>query len=94
MFRVFVIERSVDDEMSSLTVTVTGTDPRALVCDFFPPLELTAGEWYSGLLDLTTYNSIPNVESGRNNVFPALMGGGGFTGKTLEPVSYTHLYGS
>ena len=80
MFGFFDIKRSVNDEMSSLTVTVTGTDPSALVCDFFPPLELTDGEWYAGLLDFTTYNSIPNVESGRNNVFPVLKG----PRKTLE----------
>ena len=55
--------------MSSLTVTVTGSDSANLVCNFFPPLELT-GEWYVGLLDFTTYNSIPNVNEGKNNKFP------------------------
>lgn len=60
--------------MSSLTVTVTGKDPAALVSNFFPPLELTNGEWYAGLLDFTTYNSIPNVESEKNNVFPIIKG--------------------
>lgn len=60
--------------MSSLTVTVTGKNPAALVSNFFPPLELTDGEWYAGLLDFTTYNSIPNVESGKNNVFPIIKG--------------------
>lgn len=60
--------------MSSLTVTITGKDPAALVSNFFPPLELTSGEWYAGLLDFTTYNSIPNVESGKNNVFPIIKG--------------------
>ena len=82
MFGVFDIERSVNDKMSSLTVTVTGTDPSALVCDVFPPLELTDGECYAGMLDFTTYNSIPNVESGRNDVFPVLKG----PRKTLELV--------
>lgn len=61
--------------MSSLTVTLTGTDASALVCDFFPPLELTDNEWYAGLLDFTTYNSIPNVVEGKNNVFPVLKNG-------------------
>ena len=60
--------------MSSVAVTVTGTDPTALVCDFFPPLELTDGEWYVGLLDFTTYNSIPNIVEGKNNVFPLQKG--------------------
>ena len=82
MFRVFVVERSVNDEMSSLTVTVTGTDPSALVCNFFPPLKLTDDEWYSVLLDFTTYNLTPNVESCRNNVYPVLKCGG--VRKTLE----------
>lgn len=63
--------------MSSMTVTVTGKDPSALVSNFFPPLELTDGEWYAGLLDFTTYNSIPNVESGKNNVFPIIIKEGG-----------------
>lgn len=61
--------------MSSLTVTLTGTNAAALVCDFFPPLELTNGEWYVGLLDFTTYNSIPNVVEGKNNVFPVRRDG-------------------
>ena len=61
--------------MSSLSVTLTGTNAAALVCDFFPPLELTNGEWYVGLLDFTTYNSIPNVIEGKNNVFPVLRDG-------------------
>jgi hypothetical protein len=60
--------------MSSLTVTVTGTDPAALMCHFFPPLELTDGEWYVGLLDFTTYNSIPNIVDGKNNEFPVYDG--------------------
>lgn len=60
--------------MSSMTVTVTGADPAALVCEFFPPLELTGGEWYVGLLDFTTYNSIPNIIEEKNNVFPVQDG--------------------
>lgn len=73
MFRLFIIKRAVNDKMSSMTVTLSGTDPNALVSNFFPPLELTDGEWYAGLLDFTTYNSIPNVESEKNNVFPIIM---------------------
>lgn len=61
--------------MSSLTVTVSGTDPSALVCTFFPQLELNGdGDWYVGLLDFTTYNSIPNVVDGKNNEFPVQKG--------------------
>lgn len=60
--------------MSSMTVTVTGVDPKALVCNFFPPLELMENDWYVGLLDFTTYNSIPNIIDGKNNVFPVQAG--------------------
>ncbi|MGP1911497.1 MAG: hypothetical protein ACTS4T_01700 [Candidatus Hodgkinia cicadicola] len=73
MFRVFIIFGSVNVWMSSLTVTVSGTDPTNLVSNFFPPLELY-GEWYAGLLDFTTYNSIPNVIEGKNNEFPVEIG--------------------
>ena len=69
MFRLFIVFGSVSVKMSSLTVTVLGTDPTNLVCNFFPPLELY-GEWYAGLLDFTAYNSIPNVIVGNNNEFP------------------------
>lgn len=39
--------------------------------DLFPPLELgdNSDDWEIGLLSLSTYNSIPNVEEGVNNVF-------------------------
>lgn len=40
-----------------------------LGCNFFPPLELNKGEWEIGLIDLTTYNSIPNIEEGINDSF-------------------------
>lgn len=69
MFGVFIVFGSVNAKMSSLTVTVTGTDSANLVCNFFPPLELY-GDWYIGLMDFTTYNSIPNVIEGKNNKFP------------------------
>lgn len=59
--------------MSSLTVSVTGTDSANLVCNFFPPLELYGGDWYVGLMDFTTYNSIPNIIEGKNNILPVLV---------------------
>lgn len=37
-------------------------------CDYFPPINLSEGDWEIGLIDLTTYNSIPNVETGVNNL--------------------------
>lgn len=36
-------------------------------CDFFPAINLSKEEWEIGLIDLSTYNSIPNVEEGINN---------------------------
>lgn len=39
-----------------------------LKCSLFPPYDLSSGsEWEMGLLDLMTYNSIPNIEEGVNN---------------------------
>lgn len=39
-----------------------------LKCDIFPPIELNRNEkWELGLIDFTTYNSIPNIEEGVNN---------------------------
>lgn len=38
-----------------------------ITCDVFPPLDLSRGEWEIGVVDFTTYNSIPNVEEGVNN---------------------------
>lgn len=39
-----------------------------LNCDIFPPIELD-GAWELGLIDFMTYNSIPNIEEGVNNIF-------------------------
>lgn len=50
----------------SLTYALTGTSSQ-LSCDYFPPIEL-AGEYECGLVDLQTYNSIPNIDEG-NNLF-------------------------
>lgn len=36
--------------------------------DIFPPLTLEDGNWEIGLVDFMTYNNIPNVEEGRNNL--------------------------
>lgn len=55
--------------MSSFTVTLTGTSSE-LKTTFFPPLTLSSEyEWEVCLLDMTTYNSIPNVVQGVNNEF-------------------------
>lgn len=51
----------------SSTFTLTGKEP-VLSCNFFPPIELNPKLDYSvGLISLDTYNSIPNIEEGKNN---------------------------
>lgn len=36
-------------------------------CELFPPLELGEGKWGIGLVNLCTFNSIPNIENDINN---------------------------
>lgn len=38
-------------------------------CELFPPYDLSNGEWELGLVDLSTYNSIPNIEKDVNDKF-------------------------
>lgn len=40
-----------------------------ITCEVFPPLQMDEGEWEIGLVDLTTFNSIPNIETGLNDKF-------------------------
>lgn len=40
-----------------------------LRCEVFPPFDVSKGDWEIGLVDLTTYNSIPNIERGVNDKF-------------------------
>lgn len=37
--------------------------------DVWPHLDTSEGEWKMALIDFSVYNSIPNVEEGRNNLF-------------------------
>lgn len=47
---------------------LSGKGPE-LKCDIFPPIELdNNAKWELGLIDFMTYNSIPNVEEGVNNI--------------------------
>lgn len=48
--------------------SLTGTGS-VVTCDIYPPLELSDGNYVLGLVDLTTYNSIPNIETGVNDKF-------------------------
>lgn len=54
--------------MASLTFTLTRTDPSNLVSNFYLPLKLY-GELEAALRDFSTYNSIPNVNVGKNHYF-------------------------
>lgn len=38
-----------------------------LSADIFPPYDTSDGEYLVGLVDLSTFNSIPNVENGKND---------------------------
>lgn len=40
-----------------------------ITCDMFPPYDVSNGEYVIGLVDLSTFNSIPNVETGVNDKF-------------------------
>lgn len=52
----------------ALTLTLSGNTSH-LTADYFPPLDLDGGNDYvCGLIDLQTYNSIPNVDE-QNNLF-------------------------
>lgn len=40
-----------------------------LGCEVFPPFDVSEGQWEIGLVDLLTYNSIPNIEKDVNDKF-------------------------
>lgn len=40
-----------------------------LSADIFPPIDVSQGDWEIALLGFTTFNSIPNIEDGKNNLF-------------------------
>ena len=40
-----------------------------LTKDYFPPVDVSQGEWEIGLIDLMTFHSIPNIEKGKNDKF-------------------------
>lgn len=37
--------------------------------EYFPPVDVSKGEWEIGLVDLMTFHSIPNIEKGINDKF-------------------------
>lgn len=53
----------------SFTLTLSGTSS-TLEARYFPPIELTKEKnWTVGLVDLLTYNSIPNIDEGCNKFY-------------------------
>lgn len=53
----------------SLTLSLTGTSS-TLEVQYFPPIELSPHKNYVlGLVELLTFNSIPNIESGNNKFY-------------------------
>lgn len=53
--------------MESITLTLTGASSQ-LQADYFPAIDLSAGNYVCGLIDFQTFNSIPNVDE-TNNLF-------------------------
>jgi len=56
----------LDSKMSrSFTLTLNGNEPITKI-SYFPPIELTNGEYERALIDFHMYNSIPNVDLNSN----------------------------
>lgn len=55
--------------MNSFTCTLTGNSS-ILEVNFFPPIELQRDHQYVlGMIELSTFNSIPNIEEGNNKFY-------------------------
>lgn len=52
----------------SLTLTLSGKSS-VLTADYFPPIDLSDGEYELGLTTFETYNTIPNVTSANNKFY-------------------------
>jgi len=46
--------------------SLSGKGP-IISCEVFPPLDVSDGEWEIGLVGLSTYNSVPNIEKDVND---------------------------
>lgn len=53
--------------MASITVTLSGNSSQ-LHAAYFPPIDLSDGNYVCGLVDLQTFNTIPNIDE-TNNLF-------------------------
>lgn len=51
--------------MSSITLTLNGQESH-LHAQYFPPIDISDGEYVCGLVDFQTFNSIPNVDETNN----------------------------
>lgn len=51
--------------MSSITLTLNNNDSH-LQAQYFPPIDISDGEYVCGLVDFQTFNSIPNVDKTNN----------------------------
>ena len=52
----------------SLTLTLSGKS-NALTANYFPPIDLSDGEYELGLTTFETYNTVPNVTSANNKFY-------------------------
>lgn len=74
---------------SSLTITLSGTSS-ILETRFFPPIELSAENHYVlGLVELLTFNAIPNIDTGSNTFYidgidPIVVPTGSYEIESLE----------
>ena len=52
----------------SLTLTLSGKS-NVLTANYFPPIDLSDGEYELGLTTFETYNTVPNVTSANNKFY-------------------------
>lgn len=53
--------------MSSITLTVSSNSSQ-LFAEYFPPIDISDGDYVCGLIDFQTFNAIPNIDE-KNNLF-------------------------
>lgn len=53
--------------MSTLTLTLNGKSSH-LYAEYFPPIDISDGDYVCGLIDFQTFNAVPNVDE-TNNLF-------------------------
>ncbi|XP_046685496.1 uncharacterized protein LOC124371209 [Homalodisca vitripennis] len=69
-------------------------------CEVFPPMDLSDGEYEIGLIDLSTYYTIPNIERGVNDMFhygvdkEIVIDEGSYEIENIEEYIKSHIDGS